>query len=45
MLFCLDVTRLMILDEDSMKTLAELAQSLFKDVSKELAEENFPVNK
>ncbi|XP_019852329.1 PREDICTED: mitochondrial import receptor subunit TOM70-like [Amphimedon queenslandica] len=38
----LDVTRLMILDEDSMKTLAELAQSLFKDVSKELAEENFP---
>lgn len=38
-----DITRLIILDADQIKPFAESTQKLLKEVSKELADANFPV--
>lgn len=40
----LDITRLLILDENQIKVFAMETQSLLKSISKELAEENYPVS-
>lgn len=44
LLYLTDITRLIILDEQQIKSCAESTQKLLKSISKELADENYKVS-
>lgn len=44
LLYIVDITRLIILDEQQIKSCAESTQKLLKGISKELADENYRVS-